>query len=339
MPRFQTKEVVTEEGYRLAPFLVRFASAAIDMAFFIASAALIFFLSTTNLFPTLSDALGVREAQVSLTDYQTASGLVTPDEKNVLRDISSTDYRDYEDAIYYYYTDYQSGNNPANPEPLNYTVMDYNTTVLGLPEDDEHINHSAYFDFVRIGGVAQLDQKGIINPDLYVDDKLPTNIEQSILSYFRDQYGKAQDHLMAQPYYKLAQKHLDRGLIIIEAIALYIPFLVWYVIIPMCSIPCATLGKRWMHLALADQKTAVALPKWRFALRSIPFVLTAMIGIILNDLVFSITTAVLVFLVSLGLAIFTKKRRALHDYLSASVVIRDDDLLVEVIKKEDAQDR
>ena len=44
MARFTPKEVITEEGYRLAPFLVRFAAAAIDLAFFVASVVLLFFL-------------------------------------------------------------------------------------------------------------------------------------------------------------------------------------------------------------------------------------------------------------------------------------------------------
>ena len=336
MSYVKRSEVITEEGYRLAPFLLRMASIMIDLAFYVGSAILIFFLLSTSYFPTLIDAFGTKDAQKALIEYQIASGLVVRDESNVLKDISSEDYRDYESAITYYYLDYESGDNANNPAPLYFTIQDYNQKILGLPEDDEHVNHSAYYDFVRIGGVAQYDQKGVLKESLYVDGVLPESVEKSLLSFYRDSYARAQDSLMARPYYKEAQNQLNVGYLVVESIALYVPFLIFYLIIPLTNVPSQTLGRKWMHLALGNVNNGVALEKWKVSMRAIPFALTALLAIIFNDVRFSLTTAALVLLVSAGLMVFTKKRRTLSDFVSLSVWIREEDLMIKQEKEEDA---
>ncbi len=339
MPRLafaKREEAITEEGYRLAPFLLRVTSCLVDLAFFAGSFALIFFLLSTESFPTLIDATGAREAQARMSDYQISSGLVSRNENNVLSDISSETYNAYEDAVVYYYLDYESGNNEKNPDPLHFTVEDYNKTILGLPESDEYVNHSSYYEYKKDAeGHSILNERGVLKASLYNETthELTKDALSNLLTFYRSAYSAAQDSLMARPYYKEAQATLNRGYIIVESLAAYVPFLVFYFIIPICSVPGQTLGKKFMKIALAEQRTGVAVEKWRIPLRAIPFIVVTTFAIIFNDLIVSLTTVILVLLISFTFMVFTKKRRCLHDYIAGTVVIREDDLMVRRLKK------
>ncbi len=328
-------DVIADEGYRLAPFLLRMAACVTDMAFFIGSFFLIFFLLSTNKFTTLIDVMGSRDAQAKMSDYQIDSGLVYQDENGAVSDISSESYIDYEKAVKFYYLDYESGNNENNPEPLNFSVADYNKNILGLPESDEYINHSSYYDYQKdADGNSLLNELGVLKDSLYGESgELTKEAETSLLSFYRDAYSAAQDKLMSRPYYKEAQATLNKGYIVVESIALYVPFLIFYFIIPITNVPGQTLGKKFMKLAVADAKTGVAQEKWKVSLRTIPFVITSLIAVILNDLVVSLTTVILVLLVSSALMVFTKYRRCLHDYIASSVVIKEEDLMIKKPKK------
>ncbi len=336
MSYVKKSEVITAEGYRLSPFILRIAAWAVDLAFFIGSLALIFFLLTTNHFTTLIDVLGSREAQTNLTEYQVNSGLVYRNENDAWIDITSETYNAYEDAVVFYYLDYESGSNKNNPEPLNFTIEDFNKKILGLPDSDEYINHSEYYEYQKDGeGHSLMNERAILKDSLYDSEthELTKDAQDGLLSFYRSAYSDAQDRLMSRPYYKEAQATLNKGYIIVESIAAYVPFLIFYFIIPTCSVPGQTLGKKFMKIAVAESKTGVAVEKWRTALRTIPFIVVSLIAIILNDLIVSLTTIILVALVSFALVIFTKKRRCLGDYIAGTVVIREDDLMVKRIKK------
>lgn len=331
------EDVISEEGYRLAPFMLRLTATVVDAAFFVGSFILLFFLLSSSRFPTLIDALGAGDAQAELTVYQVNSGLVYRDEKNVLTDISSESYKDYENAIVYYYLNYEGGSNEYNPEPLNFSVEDYNKQILGLPESDEYVNHSPYYEYVKDGdGHSIFNQMGVIRKEFYGEnDELTEEAKTSLLTFYRDAYGVAQDKLMSRPYYKHAESILNRGYIIVESIALYVPYLVFYFIIPITNVPGQTLGKKFMKLAVAESSTGVAQEKWKVSLRSLPFIVTSLFALIMNDLVVSGTLIILVLLSSSGLLVFTKKRRSLHDYIANSCVIREDDLMIKKPKKAD----
>lgn len=336
MSYVKRSEVITEEGYRLSPFLLRMAACLVDVAFFVGSFVLIFFLLSTNSFTTLIDAMGSRDAQNKMSDYQINSGLVSRNEKNVLADISSDTYYAYEDAVVFYYLDYESGNNKNNPEPLNFTVYDYNKTILGLPESDEYVNHSSYYEYQKDAeGNSLLNERAVLKESLYDEEthELTKDAMSSLLTFYRDAYSSAQDKLMSRPYYKEAQATLNKGYIVVESIAAYVPFLIFYFIIPITNVPGQTLGKKFMKIAVAESRTGVAVEKWRTSLRTIPFLVVSLIAIIFNDLIVSLTTIILVMLVSSALMVFTKKRRCLHDYIAGTVVIREDDLMVRRIKK------
>ena len=235
MSYVRREEVITEEGYRLAPFLLRSASSAIDLVFYVGSFVLIFFLLTTSRFTTLIDVMGSRVAKDQMSEYQISSGLVYRNENNVLSDFSSEHFEDYEKVVSFYYLDYEGGSNPNNPAPLNYTIRDYNTKILSLPESDEYLNKSSYYDFARDSeGNALYDVKGVLKSSLYgADGKITDDANKSLLTFYREAYSAAQDSLMDRPYYKEAQDTLNKGYIVVESIAAYVHFLVLYLIIPL----------------------------------------------------------------------------------------------------------
>jgi uncharacterized RDD family membrane protein YckC len=108
----------------------------------------------------------------------------------------------------------------------------------------------------------------------------------------------------------------------------FIPCIIFYFAIPMFSKFSRSLGKKWLHLAVIDVAGA-PLAKWRLILRFLALALTLGGAIILDNLVLSVSLILLVFLVSMGLSAVTGKRRALHDYLAHSVVVREEDALFE----------
>lgn len=323
----ELKEETTEEGYRLAPYLLRLASFAIDSALALLLGLLLYFVSFPNgSFSTLGDALGVSAELTTLRSYQKASGLLVVSSDGVLSDVSSSSYEDYEQAIKSYYFTYNALDNPVNPHPEGYTIPQYNVAVLGLPLSSDLVNSSAYYEFQTKDGKADPEQLGVLKASLYVDGALPSSVRESLLSYYQKAYKATQDLLLNETYYRAVDSAYSGHVELLEALMIFIPFLVFFFAIPMFSRDSRSLGKRWMKLAVMGVE-GLPLNKWWLLLRSAPFLLTVLAAIILNDILISFSLGILVFLVSTGLASFSKKRRALHDFCARSVVVRDEQVL------------
>ena len=343
------EEIVTEEGYTLAPFLLRIASSAIDAAFFIASFWLIFFFSyQTNWYPTLDDAFQISSSNVQMVEYQKLSGLVTIKEDGSIADIKSDNYEDYLHAIHDYYFVWNALDNAKNPDPKDYGVKDWNVTVLGLPEDVSLRNNSKYYEFQTNAAGKPIDtEEGVLKATLYKDpekkDELTDNAKAELKTYFQKAYYATQKLLLSEPYYVALQHHVSNGLMVVLSLAIFIPFLIFYFVLPMFSRLNQTLGKRFMHLMVIDYR-GKPLNKWFLSLRALPFLLTAIMAILLDSMVISLTIALVVFMVSWACATFTKKKRALHDFVALSCVAREDETYLIAAKEveeetEDAQNR
>jgi hypothetical protein len=327
----EVDEKVTEEGYRLAPYLLRVASTAIDGALCLAGLLALYYLSFPNgQYGTIGDAMGLAQDTASLAVYQKACGLEVVDENGSLSDLASSSYEDYEAAIKYYYFVYNDPANEINPNPENYSVAYYNFAVLGLPDDVAKINTSTYYDFAQdASGNPLQNEFGVLKQSLYEEGTLTVSSKTALLTYYQTQYGYTQDRLLAEPYYKSLADAAAGKAETLEMIDVFVPFLIFYFILPMFSPYSRTLGKKWMHLAVIDSQ-GTPLAKWRLILRSLPFLLSLGAAIFLNDLIISTTLLVVVFLISMGLASFTPKRRALHDYTAHSVVVREEDAFPKV---------
>jgi hypothetical protein len=334
----EMREETTDEGYRLAPFLLRVAAATIDLALAVAGLMLIYaFVFPNASFATLSTALGVENEQNQLVTYQKASGLVSVAEDGSLSNISSSSYDAYENAIKSYYFVFNAADNSVNPHPEAYTIADYNVAVLDLPSDSKNANNSDYFNFATTNGQDDPTKLGVIKSSLYDGDgNLTTTAKSQLLTFFQNKYKLTQDLLLKEDYYRSLTSSLSNNVETMEAVVFFPPFLVFYFVIPMFS-PCSrSLGKKWMKLAVIDV-SGTPLQKWWLILRFMPLALTAGISIIFDDLVLSTTLSLVVFLVSMGLGSFTKKRRGLHDYCAHSVVVREEDAFPKAAEAGDAQ--
>ncbi len=325
----EIKEEATEEGYHLAPFLLRLAAAAIDSALALLAVVALYFVCFPNdVFPTLGDAIGVKEEYSTLQKYQKASGLVNISSEGSLSDVSSSSYGDYQTAIQYYYFVYNGYDSSVNPAPENYSFRDYNVAVLDLPSQVGNTNYSSYFDFAITDGKPDPSILGVLKTSLYGNDgQLTSESKGLLLTFFQGKYAKTQDLMISEDYYKKVQNIYSSNVEILESVVVFFPFLVFYFVLPMFSSFSRTLGKKIMRLAVIDSE-GLPLKKWRLIFRMLPFVLTLGAAIILDDAIYSLSLLILIFLISLGLASFSKKRRALHDFCSHSVVVREVDAFV-----------
>ena len=324
----QKGDVLTEHGYGLPPFLLRLASAAIDAAFFAAAFWVVFFFSySCSWYPTLREGLGIVKASEEIYSYQVASCLLDIDADGRLSDKRPTSYLGYEKAIKDYYFVYNSSSCAENPAPRNYSIDDYNRAVCDLPNDVAIRNQSQFYDFPKNeSGEPVLGQFAVLKSSCFDSQgNLTKEASEGLLGFYRTKYYKTQDLLLAETYYKKASDSVFYGMIVVELLSSMLPFLAFYVVIPAVSPYNRSLGKKFMHLCVIDV-LGIPLRKWQLALRSIPFVLTVVFGLFLNEVVYSIGLFGLVFLISWGCASFTKKKRALHDFVAHSVVVREDPL-------------
>ena len=339
MERVRPKDIVTEEGYTLPSFLLRNAAAASDIAITFACMALLFiFIYPFGFMPTLGDVIGISETARSLNEKKLASQLFT-DELGMVTYKAFNEYNGYQKTVEDYYLVYQKEGNPDNPSPKNYTIPIYNTKVLYLPESTDFIVNSPYFEFaVGQDGKPDQNQVGVIRPSLLEPDgSVGPTLAKDLLYFFQRRYSESVNEFEQEAYMvDLTRKNVALT-VTAELLAVMPPFIVFYIVIPLCSDKRKTLGKRFMKLACIDVRGEKL--KWYFVLlRALPFVLLTVSALLFDDLV--VTSAILItgFLVSLGFATFSQKRRALHDFLAHSVVCKDDDDLYIVKEVEHAEE-
>lgn len=339
MGYFSENTIVTETGHTIPSFLSRLASSAVDIAITVAFSIAIFFLIYPfGYFPTVGDAIGLKEATQNLHDYQLSSYLYT-DENDVISYIQKDDYEGYEEILQNYYFIYQQETNEVNPSPKNYSVQDYNHNVLFLPLTTDFVVDSPYFEFAKgDDGEPDASKIGVVREALYVDGKLSEETKQNLKYYFQRRYDEAVEEFNGESYVISASRKLSGLTVVIEAMSVMPPFIVFYVVLPLASEKRKTIGKRIMNQATIDisgQKL-----KWYWVLaRSVIFIITFVLASFLDNIVASIAVLITVFLVSLGFVTFSRKRRALHDYLARSIVVKDDGFeYLEIKKEEDGEE-
>ena len=324
-----------EEGYPLAPLLLRISAAALDAAF----ASALFFLLAVFLyphggFPTLGKAIGMEEDWATIERYLTASGLMETEEADGIlvptQDIVSDDWEDYERSIRYYYFDYQLLEDPSlnpNPHPEWARERWYNVNVLGLPESESAVNESPLFSFGRDEeGNADLDVPAELKPGLFEEGEggepvLGEEAEKDLLSFYQEQYRIAQDRIVAEEFYQAPYSRYETGHFLTLGIALSVPVLVFYLAVPLLSRNGATFGKMIFRLGLL-RYDGMPLPRLLIAPRAIPLLFSLLGALLANEVIVSGSILLLVFLISLTTGLLTPKRRALHDYCAMSVVTR-----------------
>ena len=322
-----------EEGYPLAPLLTRISAAAIDFLIYCAmSFLLLLFLVPWSPAPNLGSALGMNRDWRELEGYLAASGLmeteVVDGEIVPVQDILSDDWEDYEEGIRSYYFDYQLLEDPSlNPDPHPEWASErwYNVNVLGLPASESAVNRSELFSFGidEETGSYSLDVRAELRDDLFEEggERLSEEGERMLFDFFYEQYGLAQDRLTSETFYQVPYERFSSNLLLTLLLGFLPPVLLVYLLPSLVSQRGATLGKMLFRLGLL-RHDGMALSRWFLLLRPLPLLLAVTSAVLINDLVVGPTILLLVFLASLALAMVTPKRRALHDYVSLSVVTR-----------------
>lgn len=330
MERVRPEEIVTEEGYTLPRFLLRNAAAAVDIAFCFASIVVLFlFIYPFGFMPTLGDAIGLKETMTLLNATKLNSSLYT-DELGLVSYKAFNSYEGYQKTLEDYYLVYQKEGNENNPSPKNYTVETYNQKVLFLPESTDFIVNSPYFDFaLDENGKPDGSKIGVIRPSLLEKDgSVGTELGKNLMYFFQNRYSEAVNEFDQEPYMVELNKKNQTLTVVAEMLAVMPPFFIFYVVIPAFDKQKRrTLGKRFMKLATIDVKGSAL--KWYFLLlRAVPFILLTFTAAVFDDVVVTSSILITGFLVSLGFATFSQRKRALHDFVAHSVVAKDDDNLL-----------
>ena len=330
------REEIAEEGFPLAPLLLRVTAAVIDA--FLAGLLLLtcyFFCYPHDNFPTLGQALGMEEDWALVEHYLTYSGLMELEEDEngelyPVHDISSTDYHDYEASIRSYYFDYQLIEDISiNPNPHQEWASErwYNVNVLGLPSSSSAVNSSPYFSFgLDENGNTSLDVPARLQDSLFEENSagemvLTEESSQNLLLFFRNAYAEAQNRLTSESFYQEPYQAYTNGHFITLSVTIAIPFTIIYLLFPLLSKRGNTPGKMIFRLGLL-RFDGMPLPRYMLLLRALPLFGTWYAALFANDLIISLTILILMFLISVSLGLLTPKRRALHDYIALSVVTR-----------------
>ena len=326
------KETVTEEGYTIPRFLIRHAAAAIDFSICFAVVALLFILIYPfGFMPTLGDAIGISETTQALNDIKLASYLYT-DETGMVTYQAFDDYKGYQKVVEDYYLVYQNIDNTDNPSPKGYDAYYYNIHVLMLPESTDFINNSQYFEWA-IGEDEKPDssKQGTIKRALLDENgNVSSAVGEELKQWFQRRYSEAVNEFESEPYF-VALKNKNTALTVTaEMLAILPPCLGFYVFIPLFDkLKRRTLGKRIMKLATIDVNGEPL--KWYFVLlRVVVAALLLVSAFLFDDLVVTLAILITGFLVSWGFATFSERKRALHDFIAHSVVVRDNDRLFAV---------
>lgn len=252
-------------------------------------------------------------------------------------------YKDYENKILNYYTDYKVNKCPEKYRSDVYTTYWYNVHIYGLNDGLNLYSQedlSARAKFVTEKGPAlfeyQLDSN---NEPLYNEIATPKSdaSDEALLGYYylSDDNNKdnekyvyliaAQD-LFATPYFSSTLENMQLWVNYIPLlISAILSSLIFLFVIPMFTKYGRTLGKMMFGLALVnklgyDIKKTQLLP--RFFFNVLVFVFAFFVCQLIGHVLMTFMLfATLYTLVSYCLVLFTKDHKAIHDYFALTQVI------------------
>ena len=328
-------------------FLPRLASGAIDLALYILLSFLI--LTIAGMIVGSADKNYVSASSL-ISNHIEYSKLAKYEEKNGYVSYNNDDLLAMEEdspliinRLSYFYLSYMTGNNLESgyEASLNkddtlvvdsisyiqkeyYNVTFFNEKVLKLKEDSDG---AKYFKYQETDGVKDESKLAIID-ETYLEDVTTDSgtvkrlvKDNTLLNFLYDIYQEAIKVFYNQKAISAASKVIDRTNITLMFIASIPSFAVFYLLIPLLSPFGKSVGKYIFHLALVDDK-GYLIKKWRILLRSLPILGATIYVCLINSLYFQLLVVILLLLISLGVVVFTSKRRALHDLMSGTVVIK-----------------
>lgn len=336
------------ENIQMAKLFPRFVSFIVDLAI----SAFVFFgllLFTQNVICVNSPY--VKSAKEQFLNYNIESGLFEKsDNKDEYHEKTFDSFKGYQDLFFSYYTDYLVNKCPEEYR-VNYNGQDiywFNVHVLGQKDD-----RGLYADDVKkldplvsvIAPTLFTYKVDASNNPLYDEFALPRYLnndetatlteaqEKTLQAYF---YISDADNTNNQTcYYHLAVKDLVSRPFVSKAYdtwyahsysypivsCLGVATFIFFLVVPLCFKNGETLGKLMFKLCLAN-KLGYRISKMQLIPR---FLLSMVVVVVLYFVVGLnlISLGILTFLAlgSYSMAIFTKEHKALHDFVSGTLVV------------------
>lgn len=307
-----------------APIFRRFGAVLLDLVFLFILYALLGLASR----PILSAVTNYQELNTQLTQEQKKSNLVKLDQE-LASDYSNIDevevvtidgvYRveveNYAEATYLFYTDYMYRNYFIDED--TYTHEWYLTTVLKINTED-----SLYQPLVVVDGVSIIRPSSVATSEdeVVYDDFLPAGVSikstttpQDIAEYNVGIYSAAIGLFNQND----ATRAINNLLLIESSMLFVIGGSVVYLALPLFLRNGQTLGKKLLKLAVTD-RYGYRIGWAPTLIRFIAFLLLYILSLEINILI-----ALIIIFVSLTTTVFSKKLRAIHDYIAGTRVIDD----------------
>ena len=344
------------DKYEIPKMLNRFGAAAIDLAFYILLSLII--LTVAGLFAS-RQGTPYNDASTLISDQIHYSKLAKYEEKSGYVLYSSDDYLALDDdnrpflvnQISYFYLSYLTGENldenleasldkneKISAEGTSYLPKDYynvafiNEQVLGLPKAGED-KDSLYFQYVQNGSGNDYSQIGIIKDDL--TEMVSTSSgevkrlknDSELKKYLNNIYEDAVNLFYKQKSIQAATKTMNTINTILMFSASIPSLVIFYFLLPLLSPFGQTLGKRFLSLAIVDDR-GYLMKKWQLLLRNIPILGATIYVCLIPSLYYQLLLPMLLLLISIGILIFNERRCCLHDLMARTTVIKIDKTMI-----------
>ena len=344
------KNIKPIDQYQSPSMLARIGAAVLDLAMYIVLSFLI--LTVGGLFIG-KEGTSFTNANNLISEQIKYSKLAREDEKNGFVAFSGNELLELdanEDSLVitnvaYFYCAYLTGINVESGLQASidvneqikadngyylakdyYTVEYFNQKILNLPKKDE-ISHSTYFEYRQNEGENDYSKIGTIKRE-YIEEINTDNgkvkrlkNDNELSKTINEIYNTAIKVFYNQKSLKKADNTIKTTNTVLMLISTIPPFAIIYLLFPLISPFGQTLSKRLLSIGVTDDK-GYLVKKWRIALRALPIFAVTIYICLVNSLYYQLLVALLLLLISMGLLVFTPRRRALHDLMAGTTVIK-----------------
>ena len=344
------KNIKPIDQYQSPSMLARIGAAVLDLAMYIVLSFLI--LTVGGLFIG-KEGTSFTNANNLISEQIKYSKLAREDEKNGFVAFSGNELLELdanEDSLVitnvaYFYCAYLTGINVESGLQASidvneqikadngyylakdyYTVEYFNQKILNLPKKDE-ISHSAYFEYRQNEGENDYNKIGTVKRE-YIEEINTDNgkvkrlkNDNELSKTINEIYNTAIKVFYNQKSLKKADNTIKTANTVLMLISTIPPFAIIYLLFPLISPFGQTLSKRLLSIGVTDDK-GYLVKKWRIALRALPIFAVTIYICLVNSLYYQLLVALLLLLISMGILVFTPRRRALHDLMAGTAVIK-----------------
>lgn len=331
------------DNYEAPKMLNRFAAAAVDLAFYI---LLSFIILTIAGFLSSREGGEYYAANALINEQVEYSKLAKSEEKNGYVTYTNSDMLLLEENeplivkhVSYFYLSYLTGENLEENYQASLNKDDY-IKVDGINYLPKEYYNVQYFNekVLKINDeksgqkyfkLADNDESKIaVIDESFIEDVVSgdTTIKRlkndsGLINHLNSIYQEAIKVFYAQKAIVKANNTINRINTIVMFIATMPSFLVFYITVPLFSAFGRTLGKRFLGIAVVSDK-GYLVKKWQMLLRTVPILGATIYICLINSLYFQLILPLLLLLVSTGLVVFNSRRRALHDFMAGTTVIK-----------------